>query len=155
MPKKSFLKKLTGIGSDDLSGDEDRVESISSLEDAKDSDEWIEEDYAGQLSVDVYQTDTHVIIKSTIAGVKPEDIDIAIDGDMITIKGKREHEESGISADNYIYQECYWGGFSRSIVLPQEVKPDGINATLKNGVLTVKLPKLKKSKLISVKVKEV
>lgn len=106
----------------------------------------------GQLSVDVYQTKDDLIIKSTIAGVKPEDIDIAIDNDVLTIRGERKLEEK-IVEDDYFYQECYWGNFSRSVVLPVEVKPDEVEASLKNGVLTVVLPKAKKNKSIAVKVK--
>ena len=117
-------------------------------------EKWLDEDYEeGQLSVDVYQTKDDIVIKSTIAGVKPEDIDVSINNDMITIRGKREIEET-IAEDDYFYQECYWGGFSRSIILPTEIMPEKVEAALKNGVLTVRLPKAKKSKSISVKVKE-
>ncbi len=94
----------------------------------------------GQLTVDVYQTDTEIVIKSTIAGVKPEDLDINITNDMVTIRGTREHEEK-VSKDNYFYQECYWGRFSRSIILPQDIVADEADASMKNGVLTIRLPK--------------
>ena len=117
------------------------------------SEEWMDEEYEGQLSVDVYQTANEIIIKSTIAGVKPEDIDISIQNDMITIRGQRQKEEE-VKEENYFYQECYWGGFSRSIILPVEVRADKINATLRDGVLTVMLPKVKKSKSITVTVKK-
>ena len=106
----------------------------------------------GQLSVDVYQTKDNIVIKSTIAGVKPENIDISIDNDMITIRGQRKMEEE-VKEDDYFYQECYWGSFSRSIVLPMEVKADEAEASLKNGVLTIILPKVKKAKSVAVKVK--
>ncbi|MCK4635371.1 MAG: Hsp20/alpha crystallin family protein [Candidatus Moranbacteria bacterium] len=94
----------------------------------------------GQLTIDVYQTNTSIVIKSTIAGVKPEDVDVSISNDMITIKGERKQEEN-IDEDSYYYQECYWGTFSRSIVLPMDVVTDKIDASLKNGILTIKLPK--------------
>lgn len=110
-----------------------------------------ENEEEGQLAVDVYQTDDYIIIRSTVAGVKPEDLNISIDGDMVTIKGKREEEEE-ISDDNYLYKECYWGSFSRSIILPVEVKGEEAEATLKNGILTIKLPKVKKTKNVSIKV---
>ena len=117
-------------------------------------EKWLDEDYEeGQLSVDVFQTKDSIVIKSTIAGVKPEDIDISINNDMVTIRGKREIDQS-ISDENYFYQECYWGGFSRSIILPVEIMPEKVDASLKNGVLTVTLPKAKKTQSISVKVKE-
>jgi len=121
---------------------------------AEPQEKWLEEDYEeGQLSVDVYQTKDAIVIKSTIAGVRPEDIDISINNDMVTIKGKRELE-STISEDDYFYQECYWGGFSRSIILPVEIIADKVNASLKNGVLTISLPKAKKAQAFSIKVKE-
>ena len=115
--------------------------------------EWTDkENTEGQLSVDIYQTADSLVIKSTIAGVKPEDIDIAVDNDVLTIRGQRKHEEE-IGDEDYFYQECYWGNFSRSIVLPMEVRGDEAEASLKNGVLTVVLPKLKKNKSVAVKVK--
>jgi len=121
---------------------------------AEQEEKWLDEDYEeGQLSVDVFQTKDAIVIKSTIAGVKPEDIDISINNDMVTIRGKREIDET-ISEDDYFYQECYWGGFSRSIILPVEIMPDKVDASLKNGVLTVTLPKAKKSQAFNIKVKE-
>lgn len=106
----------------------------------------------GQLMVDVYQTPTEIVIKSAVAGVKPEDIDISIVNDMITIKGKRELDET-VRSDNYFYQECYWGSFSRSIILPIEIDADRVNASLKNGILTIRLPKIDKNKIKKVKIK--
>jgi len=117
--------------------------------------EWLDEDdFSGQLAVDVYQNKDEIIIKSTIAGVRTEDIDIAINNDMITIRGKREKEDS-IEEDDYFYRECYWGGFSRSIILPCDVKSDKVKANMKNGVLTIVLPKADKvNKVTVVKIKE-
>lgn len=116
-------------------------------------DDWLEDGYAeGQLSIDVYQTPKDLIVKSTIAGVKPEDIDISINNDMLTIRGKRELVED-VKTEDYLYKECYWGAFSRSVILPMEVKAEKINAYLEDGVLTITLPKAK-PKNISIKVKE-
>ena len=115
---------------------------------------WLDEDFEeGQLSIDVYQTPTAIIVKSTIAGVKPDDIDISINNDMLTIRGKREMTEN-VKNENYLYRECYWGSFSRSIILPVEIESSKIDATLENGVLTISLPKARVSKQISIKVKE-
>lgn len=110
------------------------------------------DDAEGQLTIDVYQTDTEIVIKSTIAGVKPEDLDVSISNDMITIKGDRKNEEV-VDDNNYYYRECYWGSFSRSIVLPMDVLADKIDATLKNGILTIRLPKadITKTKKIQVR----
>jgi len=106
----------------------------------------------GQLMVDVYQTPTEIVIKSAMAGVKPEDIDISVTNDMITIKGKRELDEE-IKSNDYFYQECYWGSFSRSIILPMEIDADRVSASLKNGILTIRLPKIDKNKVKKIKIK--
>ena len=132
-------------------GDGDHEEETEEEEEEK---EWLDEDYEeGQLSIDVYQTPAEIVVKSTIAGVKPEDIDISINNDMLTIRGKREMQET-INNNHYLYRECYWGSFSRSVILPVEVESNKIEATLENGILTVTLPKAKSAKQISIKVKE-
>lgn len=142
---------------DDESSQEKKVAAQvgeSQDNEAKLDEEWLDEDYEeGQLSVDVFQTKDAIVIKSTIAGVKPEDIDISINNDMVTVRGKRQVEEE-VLEDDYFYQECYWGGFSRSIILPTEIIADKVEANLKNGVLTIRLPKAKKSKSVSIKVKD-
>lgn len=112
---------------------------------------WLSKDYEGQLSVDVYHTEKDIVVKSTIAGVRPEDLNIVVNNDLLTIRGKREASPD-INPSDYLYRECYWGGFSRTIVLPQDVKADKIKAILKNGLLTVILPKA--SSNAEVKVKE-
>lgn len=119
----------------------------------KDEEQWFTEDYEGQLAVDVYQTKDNIIIKSTIAGVKPEDLEIYLHNDLLTIRGKRLQEYEETEAD-YFYKECYWGGFSRSIILPVEVQADKVEAIFKNGVLKIILPKSQKSKQINVQVRE-
>jgi len=106
--------------------------------------EWIdynEPETEGQLSIDVYQIDKKIIIKSTIAGVKPEDLKISLHHDLLTIKGRREMNEK-IKDENYLYQECYWGPFSRSIILPAEVDNKKVEAEIENGVLTITLHKI-------------
>jgi HSP20 family protein len=155
---KKFFEKLAGINSDDDFNKEVGVEpkTVSKQEEEllteESSPDEIFEETEGELAVDVYQTPTAFVIESTIAGVNPEDIDIALSPDSITIKGKREKEEK-IKAENYIHQECYWGKFSRTIILPQEIDPDKAQATLKNGVLKVTLPKIAKTKVKKIKVK--
>lgn len=106
----------------------------------------------GQLSVDIYQTDDDLIVKSTIAGATSKDIEISLVDDMLTIRGQRELDEE-IPNDAYLYRECYWGRFSRSIVLPVEVRGDKVMASLHNGVLTVVLPKVKRSKHTKIRIK--
>jgi HSP20 family protein len=94
----------------------------------------------GQLTIDVYQTENEIVIKSTIAGVKAENLDVQINNDMVTIKGERTQEEK-VREEDYYYQECYWGTFSRSIILPVDVQASKAEANLKNGILTIRLPK--------------
>lgn len=106
----------------------------------------------GQLTIDVYQTPNEIVIKSTIAGVKPEDLDITITNDMVTVKGSRSRDEE-IKDEDYFYQECYWGAFSRSVLLPVEVEADKSTAHIKNGILTLRLPKSEKLKVKKIKVK--
>lgn len=118
---------------------------------AKKDEEWMS-DYEGQLNIDMYQTKDNVIIKSTIAGVRPEDIDITVANDMVSIKGAR-HKEENISQEDYFYQECYWGNFSRSVIVPVDIDSEHIEADLKDGILTVIIPKAAKAKTKKVKVK--
>lgn len=94
----------------------------------------------GQLSVDVAETPEHMVVITTIAGVQPDDIELAVSPDMLTIRGQRER---GIALDGGTMHlaECYWGVFSRTIILPQAVKPEGTRALFKNGVLIITMPK--------------
>ena len=154
----SFNKNITPDSSEeDFIEDENLEEELESEEIDKDQENnknWLQEDFEeGQLSIDVYQTPNTIEVKSTIAGVKPDDIDISINNDMLTIRGKREMNNI-IKEENYLFRECYWGSFSRSIILPVEIEADKIEALLENGVLTVILPKAKNAKQISIKVKE-
>lgn len=100
----------------------------------------------GQLAVDIFEDEDDVIIQSTIAGVTDKDLDISITKDMATIKGRRSPDSASQSA-KYHHQELYWGAFSRSIILPVDVDADAAKATLKNGLLTIRLPKLEKRRV--------
>lgn len=98
----------------------------------------------GQLTVDVYEDGDEIVVESTVAGVNPDDLEINITSESVTIKGKRERERK-IEDKNYFYQECFWGTFSRSVILPEEVDPDKSEAKLAdNRVLTIRMPKLKR-----------
>lgn len=113
-------------------------------------DDWL--DSEGELTVDVYQTDEEIVIQSAIAGIESEDLDISIEKDMITIRGKREKQFEE-KEKNYFYQECYWGRFSRKIILPVEVNSSKINASMKNGILTIRIPKIEGKKKTKISVK--
>lgn len=118
---------------------------------SKQDEDWVT-GYEGALNIDMYQTKDNVIIKSTIAGVRPDDIDITVANDMVTIQGSRTREEK-VTDDDYFYQECYWGGFSRSVIVPVDIDSEHIEADLKDGILTVVVPKAAKAKTKKVKVK--
>ncbi|MDP4007501.1 MAG: Hsp20/alpha crystallin family protein [bacterium] len=124
-----------------------KEEELSLEQEAPD---WFEPE--GELAVDVYQTDDEIVIQSTIAGVKPEDLDISIENDTITISGERRNiiEDKG---KNYFYQECFWGAFSRQIILPEEVDGGRAEATMKDGVFTLRIPKIERQKIRKVKVR--
>lgn len=108
----------------------------------------------GQLSVDVFRDGKYLVIRSTVAGAKPEDIDISVHGDLLTVRGKRKADKE-VSENDWYYRECYWGAFSRSIVLPYEVHADKAEASMKNGVLEIRIPiREATEKSIKVNVKE-
>ncbi|MDP3990872.1 MAG: Hsp20/alpha crystallin family protein [Candidatus Nealsonbacteria bacterium] len=106
----------------------------------------------GQLAIDVYETDDDIVVQSAIGGIKAEDLDISVENDLLTISGSRENkiEKEG---KKYFYQECYWGSFMRKVILPQEVDAVKANASVKDGILTLSIPKLhrKTRRKISVK----
>ena len=115
------------------------------------TDEWIAPEDEGEMSVDIYETDDAVIIKAPLAGVESENIEIALHQDLLTIKGKRELKDVPHSA-NKLAGECFWGKFSRSILLPHHSSNDKVQAELKNGLLTIILPKAERVEgLIKVK----
>lgn len=163
--KRSFFEKLTGtinVDEDDFLEDENTIEPArpkaihhqahpieEEPEEHWEDDDTVEE---GELTVDVYQTDSDVVIQAMIAGVNPQDIDISITRDMVTIKGKRV-APSDIADDAYFHKELYWGSFSRRILLPEEVDSDLSEAVEKHGLLMLKLPKIDKKKVANVKVK--
>lgn len=114
-------------------------------------DEELYDEGEGQLTVDLYQNADEIILESPIAGVKPEDLDVSITSESVTIKGSRQKERR-VKDEDYFYQECYWGRFARSIILPQEVDAEKSDASIKNGVLTIKLPKLNRQRSKKLKV---
>jgi HSP20 family protein len=149
--KPSFFDRLTGANFDsefDSFEDEVAEEKVP----APGHQMVAEEPGAAQLTVDVYQTPSDIVIKALVAGVKPEDLDIAITRDMVTIKGKRV-EEKNVSEDGFVYQELYWGAFERTVVLPAEVDVDAAEASEKHGLLMIKLPKINKDRQTKLRVR--
>jgi len=148
--------KVRGKKKPVVSTDKKKIE-IKSEEDSdfekvpiEQKDDWL--DSEGELTVDVYQTDKEIVIQSAIAGIEPEDLDISIEKDMVTITGKREKEFEE-KERNYFYQECYWGRFSRKIILPAEVNSSKISASMKNGILCIRIPKIEGKRKTKVSVK--
>lgn len=103
------------------------------------SPEWFQEPAEGRLSLDVFRDHDQLVIRTPIAGVDVSDLDIAVDGDLLTIRGERR-VQSPIHEDDWFYRECYWGTFSRSVILPVDVHADRVQAQLKHGVLEIRLP---------------
>ncbi len=168
--KKSFFERLTGTVRLD---DEEYVEEkkptpISTLNktvaqtnikpvinnNINVKEERKEEEKEGQLTVDVYETREQIVIRTMVAGVHPEDLDISISRDSVTIRGKRE-EERTVDESNYFARELYWGAFSRTIALPEEVNVDEAEAIERHGLLIIKLPKLDQGRQTKLKVKTV
>jgi HSP20 family protein len=145
--KKSFFERLTGTIK--VEEAEQELEDTSS----ETGTAWTEEEEReGQLTVDVYQTPDQIIIKTMVAGVRPDDLDVSITRDMVTIRGKRE-EEKNINDTDYFFRELYWGSFSRSVVLPQEVEVDSAEAIERHGLLTIKLNKIDKGRQTKLRIK--
>ncbi len=114
----------------------------------------IEEEEEGELSVDVYQTPSEIIIEAMVAGVKPEDLHLSITRDMVTIKGRRD-ANTQVGEDDYFYKELYWGPFSRSILLPHEIEIEEAEAVEKHGLLIIRMPKIDKARQTKLKVKSI
>ncbi len=148
MQKRSFFERLTGAV---------KLEEENSLPEMgvtpnKIHSSILEEEEEGQLTVDVYQTASEIVIKTMVAGVKPEDLDVAITRDSVTIRGKRE-EDRTMSGEDYFHRELYWGSFSRTIILPEEIDVDEAEAIEKYGLLILRLPKVDKNRQTKLKVR--
>lgn len=167
MKKPSFLERLTGsvpkndydriLDDDHHFGDEEAEgEEGESISENENDADWEGESSSGgqegELPVDMYQTNDAIIIKALVAGVSPNDLDIAITRDMVTIRGVRE-EYQETNDDNYFHRELFWGSFTRTLVLPEEVVIDEAEAQEKHGLLEIKLPKLDKHRSTQLRVK--
>ncbi|MEZ4195328.1 MAG: Hsp20/alpha crystallin family protein [Candidatus Paceibacterota bacterium] len=166
MKKPSFLERLTGAAP---ANDYDRIlddehhfgeddEEMEGKDTYVEDENWdnVDEDKTapqeGELPVDMYQTNDAIIIKALVAGVSPSDLDISITRDMVTIRGIRE-EYQETNDDNYYHRELFWGSFSRTLLLPEEVIIDEAEAQEKHGLLEIRLPKLDKHRATQLKVR--
>ncbi|MBI2023306.1 Hsp20/alpha crystallin family protein [Candidatus Giovannonibacteria bacterium] len=146
MEKRSFFERLTGsVNIEDEPRSPSRREEKSEIVTQQNEEE-------GQLTIDMWQTNSDIVLQAIVGGIKPDELEVSISNDMVTIRGKRERTKE-ISSSDYYYQELYWGTFSRSVMLPQEVDSDEAEATIKAGLLTIRIPKLDKTKVQKLKVK--
>ncbi|NCT01827.1 Hsp20/alpha crystallin family protein [Candidatus Parcubacteria bacterium] len=165
MKKPSFLERLTGgsqadeydriLDEDHRFGEDD---DLAVEEDSYSEEENSEENYSddtkqeGELPVDMYQTEDAIFIRALVAGISPNDLTISITRDMVTIRGTREEIQES-HEDNYFHRELFWGSFSRTLLLPEEVAIDEAEAQEKHGLLEIKLPKLDKHRSTQLKVR--
>lgn len=159
MKKPSFFSRLTGGGHDDDFFDESTHPAVFEGEGSERhatinlrKEKWEETEPQGELAVDVYQTADAIIIKALLAGVHPNSIDISLTREMITVSGSREDERE-VEENDYFQRELYWGSFSRTIMLPEEVDVDMAEASEKHGILVVRLPKINKKRQTKLKVR--
>lgn len=163
--KPSFLERLTG-GAQHVDEYDDRVDEETQYYRQETPAHW-EDDLRtgdarevhhdevpqeGELPIDMYRTNDNIVIRALIAGVDPDDLDIAITRDMVTIRGSRE-ETQEVPDEDYQFRELYWGSFSRTIILPEEVVIDEATAKERHGFLTITLPKVDKDRSTKLKVK--
>lgn len=170
--RRSFFERLTGaVKVEDYDYDEENQEEEEVVEEkprrgrskhitVNSDDDWApapideeeEVESEGELAVDMHDTGDDLIIKTMVAGVKPEDLDVSITRDSVTIKGKREHERT-TEDHHHIHRELYWGSFTRTIALPAEIDVEASEAIEKHGLLVIKLPKIDKNRQTKLKVR--
>jgi HSP20 family molecular chaperone IbpA len=163
MKKPSFLERLTGNQADEYDrvlDDEHQFGEDDDLaveeEEYQEEEQWDERENEpqqdGELPVDMYQTDEHIVIRALVAGVSPNELEISITRDMVTVRGVREEYQEAHD-DGYFHRELFWGSFSRTLLLPEEVAIDEAEAQEKHGMLEIKLPKLDKHRTTQLKVR--
>ena len=163
--KRSFFERLTGSIRLEDQEEEPKISSINQIKkinlNNKSEEELVgeekdikEEEQDAELTLDVYQTSSEIIVQTMIAGVHPDNLSINITRDSLSIRGKREENQS-INKEDYFIQELYWGKFSRSISLPEEINLEEAEAIEKHGLLIIKLPKIDKNREQKLKVKSI
>ncbi len=149
--KRSFFEQFTGAVN--VGNEEDFEDNVISNEaEETEENQIMEQKEEGQLMVDIYQTTDELIIQSMVAGVSPDDLHVSITREVVTISGNRGKIHD-VHDEDYFYKELFWGPFSRTISLPREIEPEGVEAIEKNGLLTIRLPKVDKDRQQEIKVK--
>ena len=131
--------------------DDDLSDTVSMQAPIQDDSEAVEDEFPGQLAVDVYETEEKLVVKARTAGVNKEDLDVSISDGILTISGTLSSGDDS-AATNWHIQECYWGEFSRTLALPVAVKEDEVEAVLKDGVLTISFGKVKQEQAKKIQV---
>ena len=161
MKKRSFFDRLSGSApmDDRYDGFDDDLPMQSGMQAPVQAQpvrtilSTVEEEQSdGQLPVDVYQTPGEIVIRAFVAGVRPDELNVSISRDMVVIEGSRDERDSVTDSD-YFTRELFWGSFSRTILLPQEIDVDSASAGAKDGLLSVILPKLDKARQTKLRVK--
>lgn len=145
LPSKRPASALRYRNYEETYEDEETIES--SLEIVSEESEPEE----AQLAIDVYETTHEIVVKTMTAGVKKEDLQISVSREELTIRGKR-NQESHAYQHHYHHQELYWGPFSRTITLPDEIDIEQATATEHHGLVTIKLPKFDKKRQATLRV---
>jgi len=161
-PKRSFFERLSGsVPASEYDFDDDMpVQRPQSAPQSRASASLPvsrslppEEDASeGQLPVDVYQSANEIVIRAFVAGVRADELNVSISRDMVIIEGSREERDTVADAD-YFTRELFWGSFSRTVLLPQEVDVENSSAGAKDGLLTIILPKHDKARQTKIKVR--
>ncbi len=159
-PKRSFFERLTGavrLNEDEampvLNGRERIIHGKDLIKGNREEESLMESETTdAELTIDMYETPNDIVLKTMVAGVRPEDLDISITRDMVTIRGQRETDRA-VAEDNYFHRELFWGSFSRTVVLPKEIEVEEAEATERHGLLTIRLPKIDKNKQAKLKVR--
>ena len=169
MAKPSFFQRLTGADTREYEDFLDEPQTVHATFSGKGQErharitpkaapqqaqeDWqTESEGSGELAVDVYQTPDCIVVKALVAGVQPQTIDISLTREMLTISGVRADERE-VEDDNYFQRELYWGSFSRTILLPEEIDVERAEASEKHGILMIRLPKINKKRETKLKVR--
>ena len=160
--KPGFFSRLTGKADDEYGDFFEGAGSLPAVFEGEGEERhahintrdegWAGDEPKGELAVDIYQTPDAIVVKALVAGVQPTSIDISLTREMLTISGMREDERE-VEEDNYFQRELYWGSFSRTILLPEEVDVDIAEASEKHGILMIRLPKINKKRQTKLKVR--
>ncbi len=115
--------------------------------------DWFNQEKIGEMIIDAYETDEEIVIYSAVGGITPKDIELSLEDQMLTIKGARKKPENDDKKKKYFCQECFWGGFVKKLILPQEIDISRAKATVKNGIFHLRIPKKTEAEEIKIEIK--